>query len=176
MRHVVMWNDTETPLAYLITFRSYGTWLHGDKRGSVSRFRNQYKSRRLPPEPRWLEINTDRLTREIVVLHAEQRTCVEDAIKETCTCRKWDLLAINVRTNHVHTVVSIGNKAPEFALNAFKANATRRMRESGCWTNGQSPWADKGSKRHLWNEQSVQRAIEYVLFGQGDEPFDPEDD
>ena len=30
-----VWNDTDTPLAYLITFRSYGTWLHGDERGST---------------------------------------------------------------------------------------------------------------------------------------------
>jgi hypothetical protein len=33
-----MWNDTDIPLAYLITFRCYGTWLHGDKRGSIDRF------------------------------------------------------------------------------------------------------------------------------------------
>jgi REP element-mobilizing transposase RayT len=164
-----MWNDTDIPLAYLITFRTYGTWLHGDARGSVNRFRNQYKSRRLPPEPRWLEINTERLAGEIVLLNAVQRNCIEAAIKETCTFRKWDLLAINVRTNHVHTVASIGSKKPEIALNAFKANATRRMRESGCWISDKSPWADKGSKRYLWNEQSVQRAIEYVLFGQGDD-------
>jgi len=31
-----------------------------------------------------------------------------------------------------------------------------------------SPWAFKGSKRRLWNEQSVARAIDYVLYGQGD--------
>jgi hypothetical protein len=36
-----MWNNTNLPLAYLITFRCYGTWLHGDERGSVDRFRNQ---------------------------------------------------------------------------------------------------------------------------------------
>ena len=54
-------------------------------------------------------------------------------------------------------------------LNAFKANATRKMRENGCWTSESSPWADKGSKRYLWNEASVARAIEYVLFGQGDD-------
>ncbi|MGH9933202.1 MAG: hypothetical protein ACREA9_28800 [Pyrinomonadaceae bacterium] len=29
----MVWNDTETPLAYFISFRSYGTWLHGDKPG-----------------------------------------------------------------------------------------------------------------------------------------------
>ena len=28
-----IWDDNEFPLAYLITFRTYGTWLHGDERG-----------------------------------------------------------------------------------------------------------------------------------------------
>ena len=32
-----MWNDTDIPLAYLISFRCYGTWLHGDERGSIDR-------------------------------------------------------------------------------------------------------------------------------------------
>ena len=26
------WNDTDIPLGYLITFRTYGTWLPGDER------------------------------------------------------------------------------------------------------------------------------------------------
>jgi hypothetical protein len=37
-----MWNDTDLPLGYLITFRCYGTWLHGDERGSIDRFHNRY--------------------------------------------------------------------------------------------------------------------------------------
>jgi hypothetical protein len=76
-----MWNDTDIPLAVLITFRSYGTWLHGDGRGSVNRFRNQYNSPRLPPEKKWLEKNTQRLKKEIVVLDAVQRSCVEGAAR-----------------------------------------------------------------------------------------------
>jgi hypothetical protein len=44
-----MWNDTDTPLAYLITFRCHGTWLHGDERGSVDRFHNRYKSPCIEP-------------------------------------------------------------------------------------------------------------------------------
>ncbi|MGZ5437717.1 MAG: hypothetical protein ACXWID_13845 [Pyrinomonadaceae bacterium] len=164
-----MWNDTEIPLAFLITFRSHGTWLHGDERGSVNRFRNQYKSRRLPPEKKWRETNTERLRHEPVILDADQRGCVEAAARETCEFRKWLLHAINVRTNHAHLVVSIGAKKPELALNAFKANATRRMKKAGCWKRDDSPWADKGSTRYLWNEKSVARAIDYVLYGQGDD-------
>jgi REP element-mobilizing transposase RayT len=164
-----MWNDTDIPLAFLITFRSYGTWLHGDTRGSVNRFRNQYRSPRLPPESDWLETNTRRLKQEIVKLNATQRNGVETAALETCRIRGWQLRAISVRTNHVHLVVSAGEMKPGIVLNAFKANATRSMRERGCWQRPLSPWADKGSKRYLWNEQSVARAVDYVLNGQGDD-------
>src|SRR5262245_33018023 len=128
-----MWNDTDIPLGFLITFRSYGTWLHGDERGSVSRFRNQFGTRRLPPETKWLQTNTKRLRDEALLLDADQRRCVEAAARETCEFRKWTLHVINVRTNHVHLVVSIGDKKPELALNAFKANATRMMKKAGCW-------------------------------------------
>jgi len=43
-----MWNDTDIPLGYLITFRCYGTWLHGDERGSTERYHNIYKSPNIP--------------------------------------------------------------------------------------------------------------------------------
>ena len=35
-------DDNEFPLAYLITFRCYGTWLHGDERGSMDRTHNVF--------------------------------------------------------------------------------------------------------------------------------------
>jgi hypothetical protein len=63
--------------------------------------------------------------------------------------------------------VSIGGDKPSRALNAFKANATRQMREDGNWNNARSPWADKGSQRYLWNERSVALAIDYIVNGQG---------
>jgi REP element-mobilizing transposase RayT len=112
---------------------------------------------------------------EPVVLDESQRRAVEHAIRETCTVRKWHLHALNVRTNHVHAVVAIGLIPPERALSAFKANATRQMRQDGCWRRTSSPWAEGGSKRYLWNEQSVAKAIEYVLYAQGDELPDFDD-
>ena len=162
-----MWNDTDVPLAYFISFRCYGTWLHGDERGSVNRFRNKYKTRFLPKEDRWIETNGARMKAESVTLDARRRKCVEAAIRETCEKRGWGLIAFNVRTNHVHVVVRIGDKSPAVALNAFKANATREMRASGCWKSDKSPWSDKGSQRNLWNQKSVSRAIDYVINGQG---------
>ncbi len=164
-----MWNDTDVPLAHLITFRCYGTWLHGDGRGSIDRFHNRYRSPYIEPNKNWHRYNTSHLESEPVTLGASGRRSVETAIRETCADRKWKLHALSVRTNHVHAVVSIGLAKPEQALIALKAKSTKRMRQDGCWRHESSPWAVKGSKRSLWNELSVARAIEYVLYGQGDE-------
>jgi REP element-mobilizing transposase RayT len=164
-----MWNDTDIPLAHLITFRCYGAWLHGDSKGSVDREHNRYKSPYATANENRNRHNKGTLKCEPVILDASQRASVDAAIRETCLFRKWTLRALNVRTNHVHAVVSIGAKKSELALNAFKANATRQMRKDGCWQENFSPWVDKGSKRNLWTERSVERAIDYVLNGQGDE-------
>ena len=170
-----MWNDTDIPLAYLITFRSYGAWLHGDERGSIDRFHNSYKSPYIGPYPRWHRHNTRALKGGVVILDAAQRKSVEQSIRANCEFRRWHLYALSVRTNHAHIVVSIGSQKPELALTAFKANATKQMRLDGCWRQDSTPWAEKGSRRYLWNEQSVARAIDYVLNGQGHELPDFED-
>ena len=162
-----MWNDTDTPLAFFISFRCYGTWLHGDERGSIDRHNNNYRSPKYPKIEHWNDISSARLKYDPVKLDSNRRVSVEKAIRETCDKRNWRLLAVNVRTNHVHTVVAIGNKKATIALNAFKANATRQMREAGCWQNDHTPWADKGSERYLWTEKHVFDAVDYVLNGQG---------
>jgi len=162
-----MWNDTDVPLGYLITFRCYGTWLHGDERGSIDRYHNVHKSPYLPPSGSRQIVAQQLLKSKPVTLNAQQRQSVEKAIREVCNYRRWFLHTLNVRTNHVHVVVLIGSSKPERALNAFKAYATRRLRIDGLWKEAHSPWADRGSKRHLWNEEGIARAIDYVMNGQG---------
>ena len=164
-----MWNDTDIPLAYLITFRCYGTWLHGDERGSIDRHHNQYQTPYLPADKVLEELSRKTLKSEPISLKTIQRHSVESAIREVCEYRNWHLRAINVRTNHVHTVVSIGNDSPSKALNSFKSYSTRKMRETDCWTFEHSPWSNKGSKRYLWNERSIEIAVDYVVNGQGNE-------
>lgn len=162
-----MWNDTDTPRGYLITFRCFGTWIHGDERGSIDRHNNFYGSPKYPKIEHWENISAKRMKRKPVLLDSARRKSVEQAIRETCRKRGWGFVGINVRTNHVHVVVCIGALKPSAALNAFKANATRQMRQDGCWTSDRSPWADKGSERYLWTEKNIQDAVEYVVNGQG---------
>ncbi len=150
--------DEHIPLGYLITFRSYGSWLHGDKRGSVDRFHNRFGTSLLPRNEPWGKYNRRELNHPPVKLRSVQRTVVEEAIRETCKIREWQFWTTNVRTNHVHTVVSARCK-PEPILTAFKANATRKLREAGYWQSSRSPWVERGSKKYLWTESDVINAI-----------------
>jgi hypothetical protein len=98
-----------------------------------------------------------------VTLDAVQRATVEAAIRGTCDVRGWALSEIAVRTNPVVSAPC----TPERVRSAFKANATREMRENGCWARKYGPWSRGGSRRYLWTERSVNRAIEYVRDEQG---------
>jgi REP element-mobilizing transposase RayT len=152
------------PLGYLITFRAYGTWLHG-RAGSVDRFHHSYGSPTLPADGARYRYNRRALLQPPVTLGARERTLVQEAIRETCEVRQWRSWAINARTNHVHAVVTT-NCNPERALSAFKANATRKLKEAKCWQSERSPWAYRGSRRYLWTEEALYDAIEYVLHDQ----------
>ena len=163
-----MWNDTDIPLAVFFTFRCYGTWLHGDERGSVDRKNNIYRSPRIQANSNWRKHNEELLLNLPVILNAAQRKSVERSIRDTCEKRGWTLFAISVRTNHVHAVVCMGAKSPKNILIALKANATRHLRNDQLWDQEHTPWADKGSKRNLWNEKSVWEACNYVNNEQGD--------
>jgi len=160
------------PLAFLITFRTYGSWLHGDERGAVGR-RNyhRYGTPAMPANRRVLNEETAALKHSPVVLNRSQRTTIENAIREVCSNRGYFLHAINVRTNHVHSVVRARCK-PDHVLTAFKAYSTRKLREARLVNRDMKPWARHGSTVYLWTEEQVNRAIGYVVEGQGEEPFD----
>jgi len=158
----------EAPVAYFLTFRAYGTWLPGDRRGSTSWRQNAPGS---PP----LDVDADlelrsraRLRSDAVYFDAPRRRAIAEAIRSVCSARGWVLFALNVRTNHVHLVVQCGAR-PERALIDFKVYATRQMVVSGAFRAGDRAWSRHGSTRYLWNERDVDVACQYVTYGQGDD-------
>jgi REP element-mobilizing transposase RayT len=159
------------PLAYLITFRTHGTWLHGDERGSVDRQHNAYGTQRVGPNRSRQLFEELQLKTQPIVLDAIQRLTVEKAIREVCRHRKYVLRAVNARSNHVHAVISAERK-PEPILEALKAYGTRRLRQGGSISHTTKLWVRHGSTRYLWKERHVERAVNYVLNGQGDDPPD----
>jgi REP element-mobilizing transposase RayT len=157
-RDYIDFQDRSEPLGFLITFRTYGTWLHGEDRGSIDRRNyNRYGTPGMPANKRLLAEETMALRHAPVVLNREQRKAVEDAIQEVCEERKYTLHAVNARSNHVHSVVTAPGK-PEHELNSFKSYGTRKLRETNLLNETIRPWARHGSASYLWTEEDGGRS------------------
>jgi len=99
-------------------------------------------------------------------LDAARRDVVLAAIQDVCAHRCWTLLAIHVRSTHVHTVVE-AEAEPERILNDFKIYASRRLSQTGLDGPRRKRWARHGSTRWLWKPQHVSAAMQYVVDEQG---------
>jgi REP element-mobilizing transposase RayT len=157
------------PLAYFITFTTYGVWLHGRDRGSVDKEHNEPGSSFLPPDPIRESQMQHNMREAFYLLDASRRNVVLETIREVARHRGWRLLACHVRTNHVHLVVT-ANAKPEKVMSDFKAYASRRLKERLGEVADCKRWTQHGSTRYLWKEEQVAAAVEYSLTGQG-EPF-----
>jgi REP element-mobilizing transposase RayT len=157
------------PIAYFLTWITYGTWLPGDARGWVE-YRRGWQ---LPDPVRELEAAA-RMREDACRLNARQRDEVERQIEETCRQRGWSLHAVNCRSNHVHVVVSAGETPPKRIRSDLKAWATRCLKQRarpladalGYDAERENWWAERGSIRFLYDETSVEAAIQYVTEGQ----------
>jgi REP element-mobilizing transposase RayT len=150
------------PLAYLITFRTYGTWLHGDERRSVDRRHNAWHSRDIGPQPSLEHRRRSLLKCEPVILSPAAREVVDRTIRDVCTHRGWPIRAVNVRTNHVHIVVA-GAVTPEKIMGDLKKWATRRLRETGHTPPDAPVWSEHGSTRYIWDDAGYHEACAYVV-------------
>src|SRR5882724_2680614 len=146
--------DDHTPVGFLITFRCFGTWLHGDRRGSVDRFHNVYGTPKLGPERARVKYERKLMTQPPVRLSAKRRAAAEQGVKDACKKRGWQLWVVNARTNRVHSVVT-ANCNSKKVRSTLKAYATKAMREAGCWLSEESAWSYRGSRISLWTEEET---------------------
>jgi REP element-mobilizing transposase RayT len=162
--------DNTFPRAYLLTFRTVGTWLHGDQRGSNQRIRKgPHSSPHVGPNVPLHERMAESMRQGSTILNLVQREHVATAIREVCMFRGYNLSALNVRSNHGHAVVS-GQIKPERIVNEFKAYSTRRLRQEKEFSEEQVIWSRGASTLYLWKPRNVEAAIGYVLYSQGDVP------
>jgi len=123
---------------------------------------------RIPSRPHLKQVEIKQLAHDPIRLNKRQRAIVEQAVRDVCHHRKYRLRAINVRSNHAHTVASALSD-PEPILEAFKSYSTRALRETGILDRSIKPWTRHGSTIYLRKERDVEKAVEYVLLGQDHE-------
>jgi REP element-mobilizing transposase RayT len=167
---------------WLLTNTTYGTWLPGDRRGSVTSVRD-FRSDDAPssvrfehdrPGEAWEQSlpGLYRSAREAmkgrpIYLDLAQAGIVLAQFQETAGYRKWTLHAVAIMANHFHVVIEVpGDPDPRKVLADLKAYGTRVLNRkfgrpaSGTW------WTSRGSKRKLPDARAVASAIEYVLYKQ----------
>ena len=166
------------PLAYFLTWTTYGSWLPGDERGWVKRGKGYQLA---DPVVHSAAI---RLMKEpACFLEERQQELVEATIRDHCDIRKWQLHAVNARSNHVHVVVT-STREPDDVRDQFKAWCTRKLKEqqratitarrASEGTDSSNPaivirenwWTEKGSQRYILDEESLEAVIIYVLEAQ----------
>lgn len=154
-----IYEENEFPFAYVITFRTFGMWLHSDDRSSINRSsRDVPGTVKLGPNVPLRERMQEKMAQPPVILNNDQRRAVTDAIEMLCGQRNYELHALNVRTNHVHAVASAAAK-PERIADAMKAFATKRLRELGLVGATERVWSRGRSRRYLWKPPHVEAAV-----------------
>jgi REP element-mobilizing transposase RayT len=148
------------PLAYRITWRTYGSWLPGSNDGWV---KHKTLGIREVSEPLEKHART-LMTQDAVELNAGQRAIVEQTIRDHCRIRGWTLHAANARSNHVHVVVS-ADIHPNQVMSQFKAWCSRHLIKAtelppAKW------WAIHGSTKWINDPTYLEDAIRYVVEGQ----------
>lgn len=153
------------PLAYFLSWTTKGSWLPGDPRGWVHKDLSGIRAF----DQRLFEASQSKRPDDGVLLNDAQRRIVEHTIRDHCTFRGWRLHAVNVRTNHVHVVVTANDVPPETALEQFKAWCSRRLNEHAQTSQTKPPrkwWTPHGSTRWINDDDYLHNAIDYVLHHQ----------
>jgi REP element-mobilizing transposase RayT len=167
---------------WLLSNTTYGTWLPGDRRGSVTSVRDlrpsdEESSSRVehdvPGEP-WEDPlpSLERSARAQmkgppIYLDVEKAEVLLKQFQETAAYRGWNLHAVAIMANHWHIVVEVADDPePRKILADFKAYGTRALNREFGKTPAETWWTDKGSKRKLPDERAVENATNYVLYKQ----------
>lgn len=155
------------PLAYFITFRCYGTCLHGEGEYTVDRFHNKMFTPFLKRDPHRFALEKQRLRETSYFLDPQKRSVVLEAILDACRYRQWKVFAVHVRSNHVHCVVSHAIQ-PEIILKTLKSRASRKLKEVFPNEDRSKYWSDHGSTRYIFSEYDLFYTIRYVVEEQGE--------
>ena len=99
------------PLAYHITFGTYGTRLHGDPRGTVDRKANKPGDPIIGAEPDWERMERSTLRFPPVLFDAGSRSFIESVVPSLCDRGGWELHVCAAKPDHVHVLLTASRDA-----------------------------------------------------------------
>jgi REP element-mobilizing transposase RayT len=142
--------------------------LHGDDPYTVDRRHRTIDGPHLGPSERFRQASVDSMKQEVYTLDEVRRRVVLESIREVCRYKGWLLLAVHVRSTHVHLVVQASGLSPEQVMTTFKAYASRALNHAGVDPEGRKRWTRHGSTRYINTHQGLLDSMRYVKEEQGE--------
>jgi REP element-mobilizing transposase RayT len=157
---------------WLLTWTMYGNWLPGDERGfvgSVSDGKGGKVTHNIPGTQYDSGLDclrhsmAQRLRCPPIRLILDQAEAVLSQFHETCSIRRWRLIAAAVMANHCHVVVGVpGDPEPERILGDIKSYASGALNQRWAKPASKTWWTESGSKRKLKDDPAILAAVAYV--------------
>src|SRR5712671_4890529 len=133
-------------MTHFLTFNCYGNRVPGDERGWYDRARGSYHGGYQDPRVGLAQYARKIMPQEAYQLDEPRARIVLDAICEACKYRGWELIAVHVRTTHVHTVIA-NLRDPDRAVSDLKSYSSRALNQHGYESADRKRWARGGSTR-----------------------------
>jgi REP element-mobilizing transposase RayT len=149
------------PLAYHITFGTYGTRLHGGDRVTVDRSMNSYGDPLIGIDSEWERIERNLLRFPPRELTIEQRLFIEDVVPSICKRGGWKFVEAAAAPDHVHNVLEaeVDGKDVRKWLKRWLSEA---LSEHWPLLLEQVWWAECGSVKWVWIADYYRRVVGYV--------------
>ncbi len=142
---------------------TYGTWLHGDLRGSW------YQGNLIDPDPFLESAIRLRMTHHAVVLSAEECDLVADTIRKICEEQNHSVLTMAIEPTHVHVLFAPMDEPIKVVVARLKrrsATAVLHRRRLGSGQDGRaiakSLWSAGRFIVYIDDDVRLQNAMEYV--------------
>jgi len=149
------------PLAYHITFGTYGTRLHGDNRGTVCRKINDFRDDIIGEDRDWEWAEQTMLRFPPRVLTTHQRNLIESSAPAICARGGWELVAIAAAPDHVHTILK-ANVDGEQIRKWLKRWLSEALTAKWPLEPEQVWWAECGSVKWVWTTDYYEKVVNYV--------------
>ncbi len=140
-------------VGYMLTWRSYGTWVPGDERGY------RQHGRALAAHAGLARLSRERMQGNAIRFDADAKKLVRGAIGQEA--KRWGekIEALAVFSNHVHVVVRYGGNPIDEFVAACKAAARLVLKRNGY---ERRVWAKGYDKQFCFDEESLRAKIDYV--------------
>jgi REP element-mobilizing transposase RayT len=148
----------DAPIAYHITFGTYGTRLHGDPRLTVDRRHNQFGTPFVDENLVRERIAAASMRFERVVLSLESRQRIEASIPNISAGLGWEYHVAAAQPDHVHLLVTLDGDA-KTARRLMKRRLSQMLKTNGSRT---AWWAKGGSTKWIWKEAYFRAAFYYI--------------